>query len=96
MKNTLNPSFATPIKITYSFEEVQKLEFRVYDVDTVTQIDTLLGSAETTLGSVSSTLEEGDNTVAPIYMIVVACWKSDDQAATEVTTSFSRLYNGKH
>jgi Ca2+-dependent lipid-binding protein len=51
VKNSLNPSFATPIKVTYSFEEVQKLKFRVDDVDPDLLRDTVLGLAETTLGS---------------------------------------------
>lgn len=57
MKNNLDPSFATPIKVTYCFEEVQKLEFRVYDIDEDSTYsladDQFLGSMETTLGLVS-------------------------------------------
>lgn len=57
VENNLDPSFATPIKVTYLFEEVQKLEFRVYDIDDYSthslSDDDFLGSAETTLGLVS-------------------------------------------
>ena len=43
-----------PVRINYHFEEVQKVLFRVYDADDG-EIDELstLGSAETTLGTVS-------------------------------------------
>ena len=55
--NTLDPLFATSVGLTYRFEEVQKLDFRVYDIDEYTthslDDDDFLGSAETTLGLVS-------------------------------------------
>ena len=56
VENSLDPSFATPIKMSYCFEEVQKLQFRVYDIDVGATYslsdDDFLGSVETTLGSV--------------------------------------------
>ncbi|XP_062500941.1 copine-4-like [Corticium candelabrum] len=55
VENSLDPSFATPIKMSYCFEEVQKLQFRVYDIDVGATYslsdDDFLGSVETTLGS---------------------------------------------
>ena len=42
----------------YRFEEIQKLMFKVYDIDNETQSlkdDTLLGEMECTLGEVSNT-----------------------------------------
>ena len=57
MVNSLDPSFATPIKVTYRFEEVQKVDFRVYDIDDYSthtlSDDDFLGSVETTLGLVN-------------------------------------------
>ena len=55
LKNTLEPKFATPIQLNYLFEEVQKLDFRVYDLDNETaglDDDDFLGSTETSLGQV--------------------------------------------
>ena len=63
IKNNLNPEFSKTIYLDYRFEEVQKIEFSVYDVDNATQSledDDFLGSMETTLGQVisASTLTE--------------------------------------
>jgi hypothetical protein len=53
VENSLDPTFTTPIKVIYRFEEVQKVDLRVYDIDydysTHTSAD-FLGSVETTLG----------------------------------------------
>ncbi|XP_065828403.1 copine-3-like [Oscarella lobularis] len=57
LKNTLEPKFATPIQLNYLFEEVQKLDFRVYDLDNETaglDDDDFLGSTETSLGQLVS------------------------------------------
>ncbi|EFJ08588.1 hypothetical protein SELMODRAFT_185243 [Selaginella moellendorffii] len=34
VSNTLNPSWVTDIKVSYSFQDIQQLLFRVYDIDT--------------------------------------------------------------
>ena len=55
--NNLNPSFAQAFVMDYKFEEVQKLKFSVYDIDSPTQRLTdhdFLGEMECTLGHVSS------------------------------------------
>ncbi|XP_076063545.1 copine-8-like [Oratosquilla oratoria] len=60
IENTLNPEFSTKVKITYRFEEQQKLKFCVYDVDSnnahISNHD-FLGSLECTLGLLVSSYE---------------------------------------
>jgi len=56
ISNNLNPNFSRCIVIDYMFEQVQKIKFSVYDIDSDTQKLTehdFLGSFETTLGEVS-------------------------------------------
>jgi len=58
VKNSLNPEFSKAIYLDYRFEEVQKIQFAVYDVDNSTnklEDNDFLGSMETTLGQVVST-----------------------------------------
>lgn len=53
--NNLNPNFAKTIVLDYYFEEVQRLSFAVYDIDSANQkLDEhdFLGSVECTLGQV--------------------------------------------
>ena len=53
--NSQDPDFATPIQMSYRFEEVQKLRFVVYDIDNATPSlsdDDLLGHHECTLAQV--------------------------------------------
>ncbi len=55
--NTLNPDFATKILIGYQFEELQKLKFKIYDIDstsTVLEQHDFLGEAECNLGQIVS------------------------------------------
>lgn len=55
LKNTLNPDFAKKFVLDYYFEELQKLQFRVYDVDSQnSSLDNqdYLGSMECTLGEI--------------------------------------------
>jgi len=55
--NNLNPSFAQAFVMDYKFEEVQKLKFSVYDIDSPTQRLTdhdFLGEMECTLGHIVS------------------------------------------
>jgi hypothetical protein len=55
IKNNLNPNFATPIQISYRFEEVQRLKFKVHDVDNATSTlddDDFLGEHECTLAQI--------------------------------------------
>ena len=56
VKNNLNPNFKTPIHITYQFEAVQRLKFKVHDVDNATSTlddDDYLGDHTCTLAQVS-------------------------------------------
>ena len=56
IKNNLNPDFATPIQMVYTFEVVQKLKFKVFDVDNATTSlddDDFLGELTCNLGNVS-------------------------------------------
>ena len=57
LQNSLNPQFATKIKIGYRFEEQQKLLFKIYDIDSrnpVLDTHDFLGEAETSLGQIVS------------------------------------------
>ena len=62
--NSQDPDFATPIQMSYRFEEVQRLRFVVYDIDNATPSlsdDDLLGHHECTLAQVCAgeVLREG-------------------------------------
>ena len=51
----MNPKFSRPFEVDYFFEEVQRLNFKVYDLDNDTpQVsdDDFLGQIECTLGEV--------------------------------------------
>ncbi|XP_045028437.1 copine-8 isoform X2 [Daphnia magna] len=55
--NTLNPEYTTKILIGYRFEELQKLKFKIYDIDsksTVLDKHDFLGEAECSLGEIVS------------------------------------------
>ena len=55
--NTLNPEFATKIVVDYFFEELQKLKFKFYDIDShsaVLDAHDFLGEADCTLGQIVS------------------------------------------
>ncbi|XP_076063953.1 copine-8-like [Oratosquilla oratoria] len=58
--NTLDPDFSTKLQITYHFEEIQKLRFSLYDLDSnnpdLSNHD-FLGSMECTLGQLVSSCE---------------------------------------
>ena len=57
--NNLNPSFAKTFVVDYYFEEVQKLKFKVFDIDNATHSlddDDFLGEMECTLGNVREKL----------------------------------------
>lgn len=58
LKNNANPQFSKPIEVDYFFEEVQRVRFDLYDIDSkmtkVTDEDHL-GFIETTLGEIIST-----------------------------------------
>lgn len=65
IKNTLNPEFATKILVAYRFEEIQKLKFKIYDIDgysPVLEHHDFLGEAECSLGQIVSS----DNFVIPL------------------------------
>jgi len=55
VKNCLSPQFSRGFELDYYFEEIQKLQFAVYDIDNKTpQVsdDDFLGQIECTLGEV--------------------------------------------
>ena len=55
MVNCLNPQFSTPVIVDYFFEELQKLRFAVYDIDSASgslKNADFLGQTECTLGQV--------------------------------------------
>ncbi|XP_013779961.1 copine-8-like [Limulus polyphemus] len=57
IKNTLNPDFVKKFVIDYRFEEIQKLKFEIYDIDTTSprlQTHDFLGKMECTLGEIVS------------------------------------------
>lgn len=57
VKNSLDPRFSRSFTVSYYFEEVQKLQIAVYDIDNATpQLtdDDFLGYVETTLGQLVS------------------------------------------
>ncbi|KAK2149260.1 hypothetical protein LSH36_458g02009 [Paralvinella palmiformis] len=57
IKNTLNPNFAQSFELDYYFEEVQRVQVCVYDIDNKTSAlsdDDFLGLIETTLGQIVS------------------------------------------
>ncbi|KAJ3185015.1 hypothetical protein HDU87_002581 [Geranomyces variabilis] len=58
IQNNLNPTFTKPIKMTYYFEEEQRLRFAVYDIDKPNSQNPedhdFLGSYETTLAAIVS------------------------------------------
>lgn len=57
LMNTLNPNFSKRIMLDYYFEEIQKLRFKVYDVDNTSvslEDDDFLGELECTLGNIVS------------------------------------------
>jgi hypothetical protein len=57
IKNNLNPEFATKFLIDYRFEELQKLKFKIYDIDgasTVLDNHDFLGEVECSLGQIVS------------------------------------------
>jgi C2 domain len=56
INNCLNPQFSKPFELDYFFEEVQRLCFKVYDLDNDTASvsdDDFLGQIECTLGEVN-------------------------------------------
>lgn len=57
LQNSLNPHFATKIKMGYRFEEQQNLLFKIYDIDSrnpVLDAHDFLGEAECSLGQIVS------------------------------------------
>lgn len=57
--NCLDPKFTNSFKVDYYFEEVQKVQFSVYDLDNNTpklSDDDFLGQVECTLGQVGVAL----------------------------------------
>jgi copine 1/2/3 len=59
IRNCLSPKFSQAFELDYYFEEVQRLRFRVYDLDNDTpevSDDDFLGQIKCTLGEVRSCL----------------------------------------
>jgi len=55
VKNSLNPSFSTPIKVKYNFEQLQNLKIKIIDVDDdKPDKGNKLGKVTTTLGELVS------------------------------------------
>jgi len=81
VKNNLNPSFNTPIKVQYYFEKLQNLEIRIIDIDNdKTMTGDNLGHVNTTLGTIVSQepetpftlpVENGKGTVTIIFEEVI-------------------------
>lgn len=66
LTNTLNPEFATKILIAYHFEEVQKLKFKIYDIDSSSHLlenHDFLGEAECNLGQIVSSTNKFETTL---------------------------------
>ena len=62
IKNSLNPRFSRAIQMDYRFEEVQQLQFSVYDIDNESSTlddDDFLGCLKCTLGEVGGTNRVG-------------------------------------
>ncbi len=60
IKNTLNPDFTTKIRLTYLFEETQKMRFEMYDVDSKSSNlarHDFIGSAECNLSQIVTSPE---------------------------------------
>ena len=56
LDNTLNPQFSKAVLVDYFFEELQKVKFFIYDIDSPTgnlKNADFLGELECTLGQVS-------------------------------------------
>ena len=57
LDNTLNPRFSKAVTVDYFFEELQKLKFFIYDIDSPSgnlKSADFLGEMECTLGQVQS------------------------------------------
>ncbi|BFZ13437.1 hypothetical protein BsWGS_16476 [Bradybaena similaris] len=57
VSNTLNPTFAKPIRVNYSFEDIQRVLIKVFDVDSASGFpkdENILGCMECTLGQIVS------------------------------------------
>lgn len=55
--NSLDPEFSTKIPISYHFEELQKLKFKIFDIDSRSSVldnHDFLGEAECSLGQIVS------------------------------------------
>jgi len=55
LDNTLNPQFSKAVIVDYFFEELQKLKFFIYDIDSPSsnlKSADFLGEMESTLGQV--------------------------------------------
>ena len=53
--NCLHPQFSTPVIVDYFFEELQKLKFMIYDIDSASgslKNADFLGEMQCTLGQV--------------------------------------------
>lgn len=69
VENSLNPNFSKAILVDYFFEELQKLKFILYDIDSprgsLKSAD-FLGEMECTLGQVGHTCLIGNHIITSI------------------------------
>lgn len=68
ISNTLSPTFAKPIRVKYSFEDIQRVVIKVFDVDSASGFpkeENVLGHTECTLGQVCLL------TIGNIYVILL-------------------------
>ncbi|XP_048577137.1 copine-3 isoform X2 [Nematostella vectensis] len=68
LENTLNPNFSTTIVVDYFFEELQKLKFMVYDIDSASgslKNADFLGEMQCTLGQLVSSATYTHNLKIP-------------------------------
>lgn len=73
LKNTLNPKFTTTFQMDYHFEQVQQLQFSIYDIDNSTDTlsdDDFLGSIECNLGEVGGWQRELNGAVRIFFFLV--------------------------
>lgn len=93
IQDNLNPKFVKKIIMQYRFEQVQKLRFEVYDIDSVGSND-FLGSVDTTLADIvtsrSSSFKQplvGGPRKKPGYLIV----EVEEQTANMQVCSFNLI-----
>ena len=75
MDNTLNPQFSKSVMVDYFFEELQKLKFFIYDIDSPSsnlKSADFLGELECSLGQVRIDYRNGMFTISVTESIKVS------------------------